>query len=52
MTDSKNGKTIALVVIIVVLALFALRSAFILLPFGVVPGLPTAISRPWPANAS
>jgi len=39
MTDSKNGKTIALVVIIVVLALFALRSAFILLPFGVIPGL-------------
>jgi hypothetical protein len=39
MTDSKNGKTIALVVIIVVLALFALRSAFILLPFGVFPGL-------------
>ncbi|MCK7478074.1 MAG: zinc ribbon domain-containing protein [Candidatus Moduliflexus flocculans] len=40
MTDSKNGKTIALVVIIVVLALFALqvgRSSCC--PFGVVPGL-------------
>ena len=39
MTSSNNGKTIALVVVIVVLALFALRSAFILLPFGVIPGL-------------
>jgi len=39
MTGSNNGKTIALVVIIVVLALFALRSVFFLLPFGVLPGM-------------
>src|SRR5512139_3776264 len=39
MTNSNNGKTIALVVIIVVLALFAFRSVFFLLPFGVFPGI-------------
>jgi RNA polymerase subunit RPABC4/transcription elongation factor Spt4 len=39
MTNSNNGKTIALVVIVVVLALFALRSVFFLLPFGVFPGV-------------
>ncbi len=39
MTSSNNGKTIALVIIIVVLALFAFRSVFFLLPFGVLPGI-------------
>jgi len=39
MTASNNGKTIALVIIIVILALFAFRSAFFLLPFGVLPGV-------------
>jgi len=39
MTNSNNGKAIALVVIIVVLALFAFRSVFFLLPFGVFPGI-------------
>jgi hypothetical protein len=39
MTSSNNGKTIAIVIIIVVLALFAFRSVFFLLPFGVFPGL-------------
>jgi hypothetical protein len=39
MTDSKNGKTIALVIILIVLALFAFRSVFFLLPFGVFPGI-------------
>jgi RNA polymerase subunit RPABC4/transcription elongation factor Spt4 len=39
MTRSNNGPTIALVVIIVILALFALRSVFFILPFGVLPGL-------------
>jgi hypothetical protein len=38
-TTTNNGKTIALVVIIVILALFALRSVFFLLPFGVFPGI-------------
>lgn len=39
MTVSNNGKTIALVIIIVVLALFAFRSIFFLMPFGVFPGI-------------
>jgi len=39
MADSNNGKTIALVIIIVVLGLLAFRSIFFLLPFGVIPGL-------------
>jgi RNA polymerase subunit RPABC4/transcription elongation factor Spt4 len=39
MTNSNNSRTIALVVIIVVLALFAFRSVFFLLPFGVLPGI-------------
>jgi hypothetical protein len=34
MSSSSNGKTIALVVIIVVLALLAIRSIFFILPFG------------------
>jgi hypothetical protein len=39
MTSSNNGKTIALVIIIVILALFAFRSVFFLLPFGILPGI-------------
>jgi RNA polymerase subunit RPABC4/transcription elongation factor Spt4 len=39
MTDSNNGRSIALVIIIVVLALFAFRAVFFLLPFGVFPGM-------------
>ncbi len=39
MTGSNNGRTIALVIIIVILALFAFRSVFFLLPFGVLPGI-------------
>ena len=39
MATSNNGKTIALVIILVVLALFAFRSLFFLMPFGVFPGL-------------
>jgi RNA polymerase subunit RPABC4/transcription elongation factor Spt4 len=39
MTNSNNGRTIALVIVIVVLALFAFRSVFVLLPFGVLPGV-------------
>lgn len=39
MTNSGNGKSIALVIIIVILALFAFRAVFFLLPFGVFPGI-------------
>lgn len=39
MTTSNNGRSIALVIIIVVLALFAFRAVFFLLPFGVFPGI-------------
>jgi hypothetical protein len=39
MTVSNNGKSIALVVIIVILALFAFRSIFFVLPFGIFPGI-------------
>jgi Double zinc ribbon len=39
MTSSNNGRSIAIVVIIVVLALLAFRSVFFLMPFGVLPGL-------------
>ena len=39
MTVSNNGRTIALVIIVVILALFAFRSVFLLMPFGVFPGL-------------
>ncbi len=49
MTDPHNGKTIALVVVIVILALFALRSAFLLLPFGVVPGLHRSVGEIGPS---
>jgi len=43
MTVSNNGKSIALVIIIVVLALFAFRSIFVLLPFGAFPGISRTI---------
>ena len=39
MTTSGNGKSLALVILVVVLLLFAFRSVFYILPFGVVPGL-------------
>jgi hypothetical protein len=38
-TSPNNGKTIVLVIIVVILALFAFRSVFFLLPFGVLPGI-------------
>jgi RNA polymerase subunit RPABC4/transcription elongation factor Spt4 len=43
MTVSNTGKTIALVIIIVVLALFAFRSVFFLMPFGVFPGIARSV---------
>jgi len=43
MTVSNNGRTIALVIIIVVLALFAFRSVFFLMPFGVFPGIARSV---------
>lgn len=43
MTVSNNGKNIALVVIIVVLALFAFRSIFLVMPFGIFPGLARSV---------
>jgi len=39
MTRSNNGTTIALIVILVILALFVFRSVFFFLPFGVLPGI-------------
>jgi RNA polymerase subunit RPABC4/transcription elongation factor Spt4 len=39
MTNSGNGRSIALVIIIIILALFAFRAVFFLLPFGVFPGV-------------
>ena len=39
MTNSTNGRSIALVIVIVILALFAFRAVFFLLPFGVFPGM-------------
>jgi hypothetical protein len=39
MTNTNNGRSIALVIIIIILALFAFRAVFFLLPFGVFPGL-------------
>jgi hypothetical protein len=44
MTNTKNGTTIALVVVVVILALFAFRSLFFFLPFGVFPGLSRSFS--------
>jgi len=49
MTNSNNGKAIALVVIIVVLALFAFRSVFFLLPFGVLPGIARSAGEAGPS---
>jgi len=43
MTNTKSGTTIALVVIVVILALFAFRAVFFFLPFGVIPGLSRSI---------
>jgi len=43
MTVSNNGRTIALVIILVVLALFAFRSIFFLMPFGVFPGIARSV---------
>jgi len=40
---ANNGRSIALVVIIVVLALLAFRSVFFLMPFGVFPGLARSV---------
>lgn len=39
MTASNNGKTITLVIVIVILALFVFLSGFFLIPFGVLPGV-------------
>jgi hypothetical protein len=43
MAVSNNGKTIALVVVVVILALFAFRSVFFLMPFGVIPGVARSV---------
>lgn len=43
MTVSNNGKSVAIVIIIVVLALFAFRSIFFVMPFGVFPGLARSV---------
>lgn len=43
MAASNNGKTIALVIVIVILALFAFRSVFFLMPFGVFPGIARSV---------
>ena len=39
MTTSGNGKSLALIILVVVLLLFAFRSIFYILPFGVFPGV-------------
>jgi Double zinc ribbon len=49
MTVSNNGKSIALVVIIVVLALLAFRSVFFLMPFGVLPGISRHVGEVGPS---
>ena len=49
MTNSNNGRTIALVVIVVVLALFAFRSVFFFLPFGVLPGIARSAGEAGPS---
>jgi hypothetical protein len=43
MTASNNGKSMALVIIIVILALFAFRSIFFVLPFGIFPGIARSV---------
>ena len=45
MAASNNGKTIALVIVIVILALFAFRSVFFLMPFGVFPGIAHSVGE-------
>jgi len=45
MTVSNNGKSIAIVIIIVVLALFAFRSIFFVMPFGIFPGLARSVGN-------
>jgi RNA polymerase subunit RPABC4/transcription elongation factor Spt4 len=45
MAASNNGKTIALVIVIVILALFAFRSVFFLMPFGVFPGIARSVGE-------
>jgi RNA polymerase subunit RPABC4/transcription elongation factor Spt4 len=49
MTKSSSGPTIAVVVIVVLLALFAFRSVFVLLPFGVLPGLSRHVGEVGPS---
>jgi RNA polymerase subunit RPABC4/transcription elongation factor Spt4 len=49
MSKTNSGTTIALVVIVVVLALFAFRSVFFLLPFGVLPGLSRHVGEVGPS---
>lgn len=39
MTTSNNGKTIILVIMILILMFFAFRSIFFILPFGLLPGI-------------
>jgi hypothetical protein len=43
MTVSNNGRSVAIVIIIVILALFAFRSIFFVMPFGVFPGLARSV---------
>ncbi len=45
MTVSNNGKSVAIVIIIVVLALFAFRSIFFVMPFGIFPGLARSVGN-------
>ncbi|MGB8960233.1 MAG: zinc ribbon domain-containing protein [Candidatus Aminicenantales bacterium] len=52
MTNTNNGKTIALVIIVVILALFAFRSVFFLLPFGVLPGISRSVGHLGPSVSS
>lgn len=49
MTNKNNGTSIALVVILVVLALLAFRSVFFLLPFGILPGLSRSVGHVAPS---
>lgn len=43
MTTSNNGKTVALVILVVILLLFAFRSILFVLPFGIFPGMSHAL---------
>jgi RNA polymerase subunit RPABC4/transcription elongation factor Spt4 len=49
MAVSNNGKSIILVVVIVVLALLAFRSVFFLMPFGVFPGISRHVGEVGPS---